>query len=792
MFKNYLKITFRSLWKNKVFVLINILGLGAAMACCIVAYLNYNFGASFDKDMQHLTDIYRVDSYRTFQDRNQLYGFSPIPLGKALESNVGEVDDVLRILPTGIDIKVEDEVFYESITYADPNFFSFFTFEMVSGDPDGLKDPRSILISDITSAKFFPDTPAVGQTITQLTANGPVDYEVAGVFKQKPLNSSFGGLRMISHIDNHLKSQEGLENDWTQWFTLFVRVTNKSSVPVIEERLTKDYTAIQNAARIDFQINSYALEPMIGMPQRAESGEVYGHWLWEAPPAAAINVPAVMALLILLIACFNFTNTSMAIAGKRIKEIGLRKVMGGVRKQLIIQFMLENLVLCLMALIAGLIMAAFLVPAYSAMWPFLDISLDFTGNYDFYLFLTIILLFTGFVAGSYPAFYVSKLEPAAILRRNLRFGGTNFMTHFLLGAQFTISLIAIIMGLIFYDNARYQEEMDYGFSATGTISLYFENPSQYQLFKNVVEQDQRILSYAGSEHHLDRSLRNDPIISGDKEYDVDIFHVGESFFETLNFKLIDGRKFRVNSETDMQESVIVTEEMVRVFGWDEPLGQKVIWMDTVSLYVVGVMKDVYTDGTWAPLSPMMLRYVPEDKYSFMTVQFKADDYIETNEFLKAEWKKLFPDKMYTGLPLDEELSNSAEVNNNVLTMFGFLGVIATFLSAMGLFSLVSLSILKRMKEIGVRKVLGASIPNIMNLINRNYMIILIIACLLAIGPSYFLADSLMDSIWTYHVTPGFMAFGLSIALIIVVALSTVGLKVFKAASANPTETMRME
>lgn len=792
MFKNYIKITFRSLWKNRLFVIINILGLGAAMACCIVAYLNYNFDKSFDQDQSGITDIYRVDVRRMFQDRLQMYGFSPIPLGKAIESNIGEIEGIVRFIPSGINIKMEDEVFFEGITYTDPGFFEFFNFTMLSGNSSSIENTSRILISDELKAKYFPDTEAVGQTLTQLTDQGSVEYEIGGVFQKMPLNSSFGGVQMITHIDNEFRRVEGRENDWKEWTSLFVRVTDKNLIPIIEQRLNENYLEIQNTARIDFQIESYELESFEGMPQRAETGEVYGHWLWQAPPAAAIVVPGIMAILILLIACFNFTNTSMAIAGKRIKEIGLRKVMGGVRRQLVVQFMLENLILCLLALIVGLILAAYLVPAYSAMWSFIDISLDFTGNYQFYIFLILILLFTGFIAGSYPAFYVSNLEPAAILRRNLRFGGTNFITNFLLGAQFTVSLLAIMMGIIFFQNAQYQEEVDLGYNSEGSISLYFKKPSDYKLFENSIKQDERILSVAGSEHQLGQSYRNDPVKNQDKEYDVDIFHVGEHYFETLNFSLLEGRKFRPDSETDYAESVLVTEEMVRLFKWDQPIGQKITWMDTVSLYVVGVIKDVYSEGLWNPINPMMLRYVPEEKFSYMTVKFPASAYTDVNDYLKSEWQGLFPNDMYNGSILNDDISESTLINHNILTMFGFLGVLATFLSAMGLFSLVSLSIVKRMKEIGVRKVLGASIPSIMNLINQNYIIILVIACILASVASYFSSIGLMDTIWTYHITPGFSSFALAIVLIFVVAISTVGYKVYQAAAANPTETIRME
>lgn len=792
MFRNYLKITFRNLWKNKIFVLINVLGLGAAMACCIVAYLNYDFSRNFDADQAHVDDIYRMDIRRVLDSRPQLYGFSPIPAGPAAAANIGSISEVVRVMPSGANFRIGDDSFSESIIYADPRIFEFFSFDIIAGKPESLGNAKSIFISDELAEKFFRDGNALGQTLTRQTPDGPEDHEITGIFRSMPLNSTFATWDIITHTDNYLRQEEGLENDWGSWITTFVRVEDPASIPGIIRELDNRYIDIQNKARLDFRITGYYLEPFLGMAERAEASEVYGHWFNQALPAAAVVVPGVMAILILLIACFNFTNTSMAIAGKRLKEIGLRKVMGGLRKQLIIQFMLENFFLCLFSLLIALIIAWFLVPAYSAMWPFLDISLDFSENINFYFFLLFVLFFTGLLAGSYPAFYVSKFQPAAILRSNLKYGGTSVFTNILLGAQFTISLIAIIFGILFYQNARYQESLDMGFDATGTISLQFPGPDEYQVYKNAIENEPMILSLAGSEHQMDRFYRNDPVISGGQQFDTDIFHVGDGYFSTMGFQLLEGRNFRPDSRTDMEESVIVSEKLVEQFGWEEPIGQRIVWMDSVQLFVIGVMKDVYTDGFWDEIKPLMLRYIPEEDYQFMTVKYEARETMAVGEYLEDTWRELYPDQGYTGQFQDQEITDAATVNNNILVMFTSLGAIATFLSVMGLFSLVSLTILKRMKEIGVRKVLGATVTNIVTLINKKYLIILGISSLLAAAGSYPMANGLMGSIWKHHITPGFTAFGLASGIIILIAMMTVGLKVFRAATANPTETIRME
>lgn len=797
MFKNYLKLTFRSLWKSKMFVLINIVGMGTAIGCCIVAYLNYEFNSGFDADQKDTGNVYRVDTKRIYQNQVQLNGISPFPLGAAIDENIGQVQSILRFLPFGAKFKIEDEVFYENISFVDATFFDFFNFEVLSGNLKTLENKSSIFISNELADKYFPDDDPIGKTLTQFYEGTPIDYLVSGVFKKKPLNSSFGGISTIANIHNYFDffsddNEHDIENDWSQWITLFVKIDGVNSIGSIEDRLTTSYVEIQNKARLDFKVEEYELEPFQGMAQRAEKDEVNNHWLWESTPLAAVIAPGIMAILILLIACFNFTNTSMAIASKRLKEIGLRKVMGGLRQQLILQFLLENMLLCFFALVVGLMVAAFLVPAYSALWPFLELSFDFNKNFQFYIFLILVLIFTGLLAGSYPAFYISRFEPATILKGSLKYGGTNRITSILLTLQFSLSMIAVILGVVFYQNALYQEQIDYGYHTSGSISLYFDNIDDFRLYENEISNNPNVQAIAGSAHHIARSYRNDPVKNGATEYDTDILDIGNNFFETVGFTLLDGRKFRKNSETDMQESVIVSEELVRVFGWDRPLGKKLVWMDSVPLYVIGVMKDVHLSGVWGPIRPLMLRYVPEEDYHFMTVQFPVEQHQSINEYLSKVWKSQFPDDMYTGQFIDGDLAESTRTNKSIIRIFGFLGVVATFLSIIGLFSLVSLSILKRMKEIGVRKVLGASVPHIVGLLNRNYLIVLAIACLIGSMCSYFMANMLMDMIWTYHISPNAVSFIASIAGIFIIAFCTVGLKVYRAAMANPTDTIRTE
>ena len=790
MLKNYLKIAFRNLAKNKMFVIINILGLGIAIACSIVAYLNYQFSSSYDLEHEEKEVIYRINSERVFQGRSTKMGYVPHPVGDLLDENIEEINQVTNYIPLRGNIRIKEDLFNANITYVEQEFFNIFNFEWIYGEPN-LSQPSNIYLSDQLAEKYFGEENPIGKEIIHVLDSGTINYYVAGVFKKKTNNSSFNFVESFTSFDNYYRSNPDVKpDDWLYWTTVFIQVNEASKIPLIENHL-KQYLEPQNQAKEDFQITRYYLDPLVGMASRDEKDDISSATA-NGMPSAAVSAPIIMSSLILLLACFNFTNTSLAISGKRLKEIGLRKVMGGLRSQLIRQFLVENILLCLMAMLVGLIIAEFLAKAYSSLWPFLTLNVSYFDNLDLLLFLFLLLIFTGIIAGSYPAFYISKFQPASILKGSLKFGGTSPLTRTLLTLQFSIALLAIISGFAFVQNAHFQKNFDLGYEGDGVIQVDLGNSNRFEIFKNAVINNPLVKSHSGTEHQIMSYLRNDPVKYEGIEEEVDIYAVDENYLETMDIDLLQGRNFKPDSKTDREESIIVTEKFVRLFGWDEPMGKRVVWMDTVQLYVVGVIEDVYTNALWSELDPMMLRYAAPENYRYFIARTDPGNIIETNKYLEKQWKNLFPDKIYPGFYLSQEVSESATVNNNILKMFLFLGSVATVLALSGLFTLVSLNILKRIKEIAVRKVLGASIGNIAIKLNFQFIIILCIAIILSSALSYFMIDGLMDSIWTYHIEMNFLIFMISGISFLLVSIATVGAKVFRAASMNPVNALRNE
>jgi ABC-type antimicrobial peptide transport system permease subunit len=319
------------------------------------------------------------------------------------------------------------------------------------------------------------------------------------------------------------------------------------------------------------------------------------------------------------------------------------------------------------------------------------------------------------------------------------------------------------------------------------------NEGAFNTYRDALSSNRDIELIAGTRHHVANSWYNDPVKFESLEKEVDIMDVGDNYFEVMDMTLIAGRKFHVNSETDRKESIIVTEELVKEFGWTgNPIGKRLVWMDTVQFFVVGVVKNVYARALWAPVKPMMFRYATPEKYQQLVAKMDPAKIGEVNAFMEKKWKEVFPNAQYGGQMIDQELQESNEINKNIVIMFGFLGFFGALMTAIGLYTLVSLNIVKRMKEIGVRKVLGASIANIAGVINFEFAINLMIATVVGGALGFLLTNWLMKAIWTYYLKLGVVSMALSVFAMIVIAVLAVGYKTFSTASLNPTKTLRDE
>jgi len=794
MLKNQLLITLRNMMKNKLYLFINIFGMGTSIACCIIGYFNYDFNASFDQHHTNAFTIYRIGSVRKFQNELTAFGYVPIALGNAIKQNVPDVSEVVRYTPEGGNFRIKDELFSSDITYVDPAFFKLFSYEFIEGGGE-LKSRSEICISDELAIKYFGQEKALGKPLTQMLDSGKTkEYVVAGVFKKQPNNSSFYG-QAYSHYDNTFEfdlTADYTENSWKYRNTLFVEIKDPSRVASVQEQI-KPYAENNNKIREDFIIDHFLVESFEGMAVRDSYSDKSGTWTRDGSPLAAVVGIGLMGIFVLLIAIFNMTNTAVAISSRRLKEIGIRKVMGSSRKDLIIQFIGETTMICFLALIVGVVIGElFLLPAFNKLWPDFNMVTDYFGKPNFMIFMILTLILTSLMAGSYPAFYISKFQPVSILKGTLKFGGTNYFTRILLCLQFAISLAGIVCSFAFTDNAKFQRDFDMGFDRQGVIFTNVHGRSEFETYRNALEGNPDIVAITGTQNHLYRSGFNDPVKHEDKEIEADILDISADYLPTLGIKLMDGRNFTLDSETDRKESVIITEGLARKFGMVQPVGKEIVWMDTVRYYVVGVVQDIYNNGLWEEMDPMMFRYAAKDQVNHILVKASVDKLISVNQYMEAKWKEVFPDKLYDGHYMDENMVEADTVNNNLVKMFVFLGIVALLLSATGLFTLVSLNIIKKMKEIGVRKVLGASVGNITRVINTEFAIILLIACIGGGFLGWWMSAMLMDSIWDYYQEVTFTSLIISATILFVASALSIGYKVYKTIRLNPALVLRDE
>lgn len=800
MIKNYLLITLRSLLKNKLFILINVFGMGIAIACCVVAYVNWEFASDWDAWQHNPESVYRVQFNRDFQGKHERYGMAPMPLAGNIRQNIKDVSKVVRYQSTYSDMRIGEEVFGTMMVFVDSGFFDLFTYELKYGTLSAFRDKGKVFISDETARKYYNREDVVGMPLTQIVLGKdgirrPKEFMVGGVFKQLPFNSSFR-FEVATLFDNFYDvnlDPDFSESSWKKWNTLFLEIKDPTRVPAITQELQR-YVEPQNKAREDFKITSYYLENFGGMmAHNRKNPRVQGDWLRGGIPDEAVTVPAIMAGMLLLLACFNFTNTSIAISSRRLKEIGIRKVMGGMRSQLIFQFLGENLILCFLGLLMGLLIAEWMVPAYDSLWPWLELKLSYRENAGFLIFLAILLLITALIAGGYPSFYVTSFEPVSILKGKARFGGTNWFTRILLGGQFVISLLSIVMGVAFYQNGEYQKNFDLGFTTHGVISTWISDEGAFNTYRDALTSNKDIEVIAGTRNHIANSFYNDPVKYESIVKEVDIMDIGDQYFEAMDMELTAGRNFMKDSETDRKESVLVSEQLVKEYGWkDNPIGKRLVWMDTVQLYVVGVVKNVYSRALWQPIQPLMIRYTSPARYQQLVIKTDPAKMASVNAFMEKKWKEVFPNTIYNGVMIDQEMQETNDINKNVVIMFGLLGFFAALMTGIGMFTLVSLNIVKKMKEIGVRKVLGASVMNLAAVINFEFAVNLAIASAIGGALGYFMADSLMDSIWEYYLKLGAVSIAVSVLAMLAIAFLSVGYKTFSTAALNPTKTLRDE
>ena len=791
MFKNFSKIVFRNMWRYKGYTLLNIFGMGVGLAAIVWGFQTYRFSFSYDDFHKDQENVYRAVTYQS--GVSGMKGIFPMPAVKQAQSEFAGIAEAVRWDRRGLNIKYDkNEPFAEQVHFTDPAFFDLFNFPVVAGS-NNITDKNSVLITEATAKKYFGKQDAIGKSLILYSDEKyAMPLTVTGVLKDVPMNSTLR-FDFITNFDNYLKGDGGkiAEDDWT-WMldAAFFRIPKRSDAPLIAKAMDK-YLPVQNKARMDWKAAGFKL---ISLHENAIAGEaISNNGLYKRPEDSAAYGPIVLALLIFLSACLNFSNTTVSHANRRLKEIGMRKVMGSSHRQLVIQLLLECCFIVCVAVLLSVFLNRLWLPTFNQMFNAVKITADYFNDSKLLLFIGAAILLTTMLAGAYPAFYITRFNPTTIFRGKVKFGGTSLFSRIMLGLQLSIAVITVIAGIGFARNAEFQKNYDYGYNIKNTIGVIITDTTAFPVFRNEVAAIPQVTALAGTRSHIGYGFRNAVAEAEGRKNETNFLEIGRDYIKTMNLKLAEGREFDPEMEGDYTNSILITQNLAASYGWNnkEALGKK-MFIDSVDYSVVGILKNFQVDQLFDPQEPVVMKLGKENRYQFLVIQAKLADLETVYGKTRDAWKKVFPMKPFTGFYQNDITSEAFNVTNNIAKIFFWFAIISILLTATGLFALVSLTVVKKMKEIALRKVAGAKARHILVLINKGYFWIFVAGAAIGCYGGYALTKLLLNAI--FKVNSGIASSTLvnSVIVLFVIAAVTSGIKVWQAVRTNPVKLLRTE
>ncbi|HEX9653985.1 MAG TPA: ABC transporter permease [bacterium] len=794
MIKNYLKIAIRNLLKYKVYAVINALGLAIGMGSCLFLLVITQYEFSFDQYHVNKERIYRLtDIIRTAENRELHTAASPAPWGPALQQLNPEIESYVRYLYFNNVVRRGDHLFNESIIYSDPAVFDVFTYSLINGNPKtALVNPYSLVMSAKMAKKYFGSEDPMGQT---LTIDAEHDYLVTGVMSDVPDNSyfKFDFLASISTLKE--QNFEALADWRSHWTHTYLLLRQGASAAAVQARFP-DF--IKTHIEEEFQQRYRpALQPFANMHLDKELASDWGENL----QVEYIYIFCAIALFVLVIACINFMNLATARSAGRSKEVGMRKVLGAFRWQLVRQFLTESVVISFIALVFAIVFVELSLPWFRSLTT-REVYIHYFEN-NLYLFsLFAITLLVGIAAGSYPAFYLSRFRPVTVLKGTQSTTGRGArLRKTLVVAQFTIAIFMIVANFLFYQQIDFLKNKDLGFEKDNII--YFQRPdsnsySRQMAIKHELLQNPAIRSvFMATTQPGDGSMVGRFIPEGSTQADgMMLSHIAidENYLPTLKIDVVAGRNFSTQLASDTADVVIINQTAARQFGWENAIGKRIEWMDpgagNRARTVIGVVKDFHYESLHEPIEPLILHYSPKflGRY-FMSVEGAMLQ--ETYTFLEKQWRSYDPNHPPISYVLDVDLELEYDFEEIMANMLIKFTVITVFIACLGLLGLSSFTAAQRTKEIGIRKVLGANLRSIVTLLSSEFMKLVLIANLIAWPLAYFGMDAWLKN-FAYHVEIGPVAFLVCGALALAVAWLTISFQAIRAALANPVESLRYE
>jgi len=783
MFKNYITIAYRNLVKHKFYSLINIFGLSLGITCCILIFAYIGYELSYDGYHKNADNIYRIASKRTVSGQTTYLARSPAPMGPTMVQDFPEVLDAVRFMPTVKRVFAYENThfFQEGVLYVDQSLFDVFSFELIEGDPKtALEVPFTMVFTEKTAQKYFGDESPVGKIINW---DNKFDYRLTGVVKDPPPNSHFT-FNVLASFSTLIRYDPRLGSSWSVSYQTYFLLHKNTDIRDFEQKLkgfNEKYLG-PTLKESEIELETY-LQPL-------KSIHLHSNLQGELGDNSDIRITYAfwaIAIVILLIACINFMNLSTARSASRVKEVGMRKVLGAQRTKLIVQFLGESFVFALLSLAIAIMMARLFLPYFTSLSG-KDITLNYLGMTHLYAGLAAIVLFVGFVAGSYPALFLSAFKPISALRGHIQQGSrSSRFRSILVVFQFVISIILIICTIIVFNQHKYMQNKDLGFNKQNLLAVAIQNDEVrlgLESFKQELQNTIGIESAGASsmvpgEMYLFNIGTYPEGHSKDQMIRMDIFLVDYGYLDTFKIEVVRGRGFSKEIMTDFTDAVMINETAAKTMGWDDPVGKTIeIPSDDglVRKAVIGVFKDIHQRSLYSVVAPTVIEYIGmegaiENRARRLILRLNSDDLAETMTKIEQKWKKAFPNQPYYSFFLDEFFDGQHRAEEKLGSIIRTFSVLAVIIGCLGLFGLASFTAEQRTKEIGIRKVLGSSVSSIVVLLCRKFFLLVAIANVLAWPVAFFAMNKWLQN-FPYPVE--------------------MGISTFKAARANPVDSLRYE
>ncbi|MEQ8712378.1 MAG: FtsX-like permease family protein [Cyclobacteriaceae bacterium] len=788
MIGNYIKTSSRALLKNPVTSAISIFGLALAIGCAITTYVWMDFQLHLDSFHPHLNNTYQVVSKVVEKDELVLHGPSPLPLSQSLLADQPEVRFAVRMQYEQANVRFDRNVFQERVLFADPSFMYAFEFPIRYGNRSALETRGNIMISEDVATKYFGEYNPMGKEMKLQFAQGAKQtFVVAGVFEERPSNASFGPSILLP-LEHYFDIEDQRENDWSAFNSATFVVLDESSLTALDERLAS-YAEIQNAANGDLKVDGFEL---IRLPELS-------HRAWEIHQSVAhgnsldgvYGMPFIGTLL-LIMACFNYVNVAVSTATRRLKEIAIRKVMGSARQGIIILFLIENLLVSLFSILLGVALCYyFFQPGFSAMAG-IEIPFAFSSPLVALYFFLAIFLLTGIFSGAYPALYISKFQPNAIIKGSLKFGNSNLFSKVLLTLQLFIAFTSIIGSLIFTDNAMFIKELDWGYEPNNVLAIKVNDQKQYDLLRETALTNNSVIAAVGASGHVGVDNRFTVVSQLEDQIKTLAYDVSPGYLETLEIPLLEGRYFEENKSLQESRSMIVNRAFSDRMGWDSPIG-KTLTFDGVDRTVVGLTDNFHhTFFGYDEIRPMIFIANETPQYDYLVLKTEQGNTVMVDGAMQEAFHQIAPDDPYSKYYQDEIFNRAYHnVDTNIALMIT-IAIISIILSCLGLYGLLSFSIQKRFKEFGIRKALGAEWQHIVKTIAKQYAPIILVSFVIGVPIATYFINGTGHSMFSITKPLNPLTVLLALAIIISSLGITVFSQIYKATRVNPSDVLKSE